>query len=149
MLPRALCGAALAMLAVGWSSVGMGQSRQIIGVWWTDKNEARVEIKACAPPQGGLCGTIIWLSQPNDERGRPLVDKENADPKLKRRPVLGLQLFAGWQETGAGRWKGAIYDPDSGKTYDVDVAFGNDKLAIKGCILLFCDSSTWTRYVGQ
>jgi uncharacterized protein (DUF2147 family) len=122
------------------------EPRRIHGVWWTDKNEARVEIKNCTPPQQGLSGTVIWLQEPNDAQGRAMVDKANLNPSLRSRPIIGLPLFQGWREDGSGRWKGSI--PDEGKTYDVDVVLSGDQLLLKGCVLLFCDTSHWTRERG-
>ena len=45
------------------------QNPGILGVWWTENNKGRVEIVDCAPPKQGVCGTIIWISQPNDSQG--------------------------------------------------------------------------------
>jgi uncharacterized protein (DUF2147 family) len=142
-------GFLVALATLCWNPPLSAQPHDIRGVWWTDKNEARIEIKNCTPPQQGLCGTIIWLQEPNDARGSPLVDKANPNPSLRSRSMIGLPLFQGWREDGPGRWKGAIYDPDDGKTYDISIASSGDRLMLKGCVLLFCDTSHWTRYRGR
>jgi len=42
-------------------------------------------------------------------------------------------------------WKGKIYDPTSGKTYDSKVSRNADgTLSVSGCYLIFCQSQTWT-----
>jgi uncharacterized protein (DUF2147 family) len=124
------------------------QTQNILGVWWTDKNKSRVEIVNCSPPKQGLCGTIIWLSQPNDAQGRPQTDKKNKNPNLRVRPIVGLGIFEGWRPAGRNAWKGEVYDPEEGETYNVDISLAGDKLTLKGCVLFVCDSETWRRYQG-
>jgi uncharacterized protein (DUF2147 family) len=151
-MAKARCGiSARALLLCGALSTlpAASQNPGILGVWWTDKNEARVEIAACPPPQQGLCGTIIWLSQPNDAQGRPRTDKSNAKAALRSRTLIGLRIFEGWRPAGPGKWKGAIYVPDEGTSYDVDISLVGDRLTIKGCVLFVCDSDTWNRYKGS
>jgi uncharacterized protein (DUF2147 family) len=121
----------------------------ILGVWWTDKNKGRVEIVKCAPPTQGVCGAIIWISEPNDEKGRPQTDKLNRDPRLKGRPIIGMPLFEGWREVGPNAWKGKVYDPEEGEIYDIDITLRGDHLTLKGCFLFICDSNTWVRYRDQ
>jgi uncharacterized protein (DUF2147 family) len=129
-------------------ATGHAQPQDILGVWWTENNKGRVEIAKCAPPKQGLCGTIVWIRQPNDAQGRPQTDKKNKDPRMRTRPIVGLVVFEGWHPAGANAWKGAVYDPEEGETYDVDILLAGDRLTLRGCILLFCDSETWTRYRG-
>ena len=31
----------------------------------------------CAAPKQGLCGTIVWISEPNDKQGKPQTDQGN------------------------------------------------------------------------
>ncbi|MBN1241189.1 MAG: DUF2147 domain-containing protein [Spirochaetales bacterium] len=45
-------------------------------------------------------------------------DEANADPALRSRPLLGIRLFEGLEDRGAGRYRGgSIYDPNSGREY--------------------------------
>ncbi|HSR79376.1 MAG TPA: DUF2147 domain-containing protein, partial [Hyphomicrobiaceae bacterium] len=121
----------------------------ILGLWTTDKGKGRVEIVKCAAPKQGVCGTIVWISEPNDKQGRPQTDKANENASLRNRPIIGLQIFQGWREAGPNKWKGAVYDPEDGRDYDVDISLAGDRLTLKGCIAFLCDSDTWTRYRGQ
>lgn len=131
--------------ALPWASA---QTPSILGIWWTDKHKGRVEIANCASPKQGLCGTIIWISDPNDAQGRPQTDKANENPSLRNRPIIGLPIFESWRPAGTTKWKGSVYDPEEGETYDVDISFAGDKLTLKGCVLFLCDANTWTRYRG-
>jgi uncharacterized protein (DUF2147 family) len=124
------------------------QDNGIHGVWWTDKNKGRVEIVNCAPPKQGVCGTIIWISEPKDKEGKPQTDQGNKNTSLRNRPIIGLPIFEQWREAGANKWKGSVYDPEDGQDYDVDITLAGDKLTLKGCIAFLCDSDTWNRYRG-
>jgi uncharacterized protein (DUF2147 family) len=140
--------AVVVLAALAWTAPGFAQNSGILGVWWTDKNNGRVEIKDCVSPKPGLCGTIIWISQLNDAQGRPRTDKANKNPTLRSRPILGLPIFEGWRANGTNRWKGKVYDPEEGEIYDVDISLVGDKLTLRGCVLFFCDAATWNRYRG-
>jgi uncharacterized protein (DUF2147 family) len=141
---------AAALLALLMSAGAVAaQDQGILGLWTTDKGKGRVEIVKCAPPKQGLCGTIVWISEPNDKQGKPQTDKGNKNASLRNRPIIGLPLLEGWREAGPNKWKGAVYDPEDGQDYDVDITLAGDKLTLKGCIAFLCDSDTWTRYRGQ
>jgi uncharacterized protein (DUF2147 family) len=139
--------AALAITPVLLAS-GKAEPQGILGIWWTEENKGRVEIAKCVPPRQGLCGTIVWISKPNDAQGRPQTDKKNADPRLRSRPIIGLAIFEGWRPAGNNAWRGEVYDPEEGETYDVDISLSGDRLTLKGCVLFLCDSEAWTRYRG-
>lgn len=142
--------AAVATLSAFLSiAAASAQGRGILGIWWTDKNKGRVEIVECTPPTPGVCGRIIWISEPNDEQGRPQTDKLNKDPRLKGRPIIGMPVFEGWREADPNSWTGQVYDPEEGEIYDIDIQLQGDQLTLKGCFLFICDSNTWVRYRGQ
>ena len=140
--------AAVALALCMWTGFAAAQTQGILGVWLTEKKDARVEIGNCAPPAQGLCGKIIWIIEPNDKEGRPQTDKANKNASLRSRPLMGLSLFEGWRETGPNKWKGSIYDAEDGQSYDIEITLNGDKLKLEGCIAFLCDSDTWTRYNG-
>ena len=129
----------------------------ILGVWATDPEggggQAHIEIYAV----GDLySGKIVWLEEPlytagdeDGEEGEPKVDKNNSDPALQSRPIMGLELMKGFKFDGKGTWKkGTIYDPDNGKTYKCKVRIGDDgKLNVRGYIgvSILGRTSLWTR----
>ena len=116
------------------------------GVWLTEAGDAKVQVAPCG---NALCGTIVWLKQPNDPAtGKPQVDDKNPDPAKARRPVLGLNLFVGMKPDGS-QWSGRIYNADDGKTYASTVSLqGGKALKIEGCLLMFCGSETWKKISG-
>src|SRR6476620_10043087 len=110
--------AAAALVLCLWTCAAAAQAQGVLGVWLTEKKNARVEIGSCTPPAQGLCGKIVWISEPNDKEGRPTTDKANQNASLRNRPLMGLQLFDRWKEAGANNCKFSIYDSEDVKTYD-------------------------------
>ena len=51
-----------------------------------------MEINACG---GALCGRVVSLRSPLDEGGCDLRDKNNPDPTLRNRPLIGLEILRG------------------------------------------------------
>jgi uncharacterized protein (DUF2147 family) len=113
------------------------------GQWFTEGGKSRVEVGDCGPQ---ICATIVWLKEPNDEKGKPLHDGYNKRAQLRSRPILGLPLFEGMRPNGKG-WIGKVYDPEEGDQYD-DVSVWQsapDTLSIKGCVLFICQTHAWQR----
>jgi uncharacterized protein (DUF2147 family) len=117
------------------------------GVWLVQDQTAKVRIGPCAGRADELCGDIVWLKAPKDEEGQLKRDDHNPDPKLKARPIMGLQLIRDFQPAGSGKWEGGkIYDPRSGKTYKSKMQLkGGGELEVDGCIAMFCQAQTWRR----
>ena len=116
-----------------------------IGTWLVQDRTAKVRIVACGE---AICGTVIWLSQPNDKvTGKPQLDKLNADPRMRSRPMLGVPVLIGLQRSGEdNRWFGRIYNPDDGNTYQGVIEFINARqLRVRACVAIYCQSETWTR----
>ena len=120
------------------------QSGEPVGVWLTEKGDARVRVTKCG---SGICGVIVGLKDPIDPAtGRPQVDDKNPNPALRSRPVIGISLFIGMRPSGPGRWSGQIYNADDGGTYVSHVSFaGGDALRVNGCVGVICGGETWTR----
>ena len=116
-----------------------------VGVWVTSDAEAHIKVNPCADQ---LCAQIVWLKNPIDSAtGKQPLDKNNPDVEKRKLPIMGLQLFQSMRPTAANIWKGKIYNPDDGKSYDATVTFEDLKLKVKGCGLggLICQTETWTR----
>jgi len=121
----------------------------ILGLWYTEEKDCKVEIFK-------YCGRIVWLKDPlypaDDDMGmagRPVVDRENPNPALRSRPVMGLQLMEGFAYMGENTWQnGTIYDPERGKTYKCKLILSApNRLDVRGFvgIPLFGRTSHWTR----
>lgn len=119
-------------------------SGEPLGVWLTEKRDARIKVTKCG---NGICGVIVWLKEPIDRAtGRPQVDDKNPKPALRTRPVIGISLFIGMRSSAPGKWSGQIYNADDGGTYVSHVTFaGGDALRVEGCVGIICGGETWTR----
>lgn len=122
----------------------LAEGNEPVGVWLTEKGDARVRISKCS---SGICGVIVWLKEPIDRAtGHPQVDDKNPNPALRTRPVIGISLFIGMRPSAPGKWSGQIYNADDGGTYVSHVTFtGGDALRVDGCVGVICGGETWTR----
>jgi uncharacterized protein (DUF2147 family) len=116
------------------------------GVWLTQGGNSRIRVADCG---GALCGTIIWLKEPNDpDTGKPKLDKHNSDASKRTRPLVGVQIVLGMKPAGADKWTGQVYNAEDGKTYSGNLTFsGGNSLQLQGCALggLVCKGQTWTK----
>ncbi len=113
------------------------------GRWATPGVAAIVELAPCNDTSG-LCGTIRWLWEATDEKGRPRLDTQNADATLRARPLVGLSILSGLAPAAGGSWAGRIYNPEDGQTYRATLRrVGNDTLMIEGCVLFICQKQVW------
>ena len=126
------------------ASPASAQSAEPIGVWLTEKGDARVKVSKCG---NGICGVIVWLKEPiNPATGQPQADDRNPNPALRTRPVVGISLFIDMRPTAPGKWSGQIYNADDGGTYVSHVSFaGGDGLQVEGCVGMLCGGETWSR----
>jgi uncharacterized protein (DUF2147 family) len=125
----------------------------VFGLWITPEKDCKIEIFKCGIK---YCGRIAWLKEPlypaDDEggmAGKPIVDRENPNPDLRSRLLMGLQLMEGFTYIGKNVWeKGTIYNPDNGKTYKCKMTLASpSRLEVRGYvgIPLLGATSIWTR----
>jgi len=125
----------------------------ITGLWEVEDGGGRIEIARCG---AGYCGAIAWLREPlypPDDKdgmgGRPLLDRENPQKELRRRPQLGLQIMAGYTFRGDNFWdNGTIYNTENGKTYRSSITLlSQNRLELRGFIgiPLLGGSTVWKR----
>jgi uncharacterized protein (DUF2147 family) len=116
------------------------------GTWLTEPGTSRVRIADCG---GALCGTIVWLKEPNDPATqKPRLDNSNADAAKRGRPLMGVAIVIGMKPSGAEKWSGQVYNAEDGKTYTGFITMqGASTLKLEGCALggLVCKAQTWTR----
>jgi uncharacterized protein (DUF2147 family) len=112
-----------------------------VGLWDSPTDHSRVRVAPCGPR---ICGFVVSSSHLT---ARPdLKDARNADATLRDRPIRDLKIMeVAIAEPGA--WKGWVYDPDSGHTYEVTVRLTpGDRLAVTGCLVApLCRTQAWTR----
>jgi uncharacterized protein (DUF2147 family) len=143
------CGLTLVVFVGGFAAPSHAANPAqsgVQGVWIDAKGEGAVEIGPCGEK---LCGRIVWVKDPNDKAGKPLVDLFNPEPSKKKRPICGLPIIGDLKRQPDGSWDaGWIYDPNEGKSYDLEVtAKGADHIQIKGYMGMkfLSETFTWTR----
>ena len=128
----------LTMLALATATAAQAAPAPITGRWLTLEGKA---IVAVAPCGAAVCGRIAKVLKPRP--GGPAVDANNPDPAQRNRPIEGLVILSGFTADG-DRWKGKIYDPESGRTYRSELKVEGGVLKVKGCWGPFCRSQDWT-----
>jgi uncharacterized protein (DUF2147 family) len=114
------------------------------GVWSMSNGKVTVKVDDCG---GNLCAEIVGLKEPISKiDGLPKVDRENPDPAKRKRPLIGLSILIGMKPAGENYWKGAIYNPDDGKTYSGTVRYDGQNMKVKGCVAgILCKTNTFVR----
>ena len=138
-------------LAVAAASLGLavaaGHARAADGAkgtWRLSNGKVTVRVLPCGD---GLCGRVVALRKPRDDKGRPRLDKENPNPALRSRPVIGLTILSNMRANGEGAWSGTIYNPDDGNTYSSSMhLLGPSTMKVNGCVAgVFCKSMKFIR----
>ena len=77
----------------------------------------------------------IYLMDEDPKRvGQLRLDDKNPDAVMKVRPLVGIEMFSDYRYRD-GQWRGYIYDPESGNTYESKMKVGKDgRLEIRGYI---------------
>lgn len=95
------------------------------GLWYNAEKTSKLQFYEVS---GKMYGKIVWLKEPN-ENGKPKVDANNPDSKLKASPLLGLVFMKNFKKQSATKWEdGTIYDPRNGKTYSCIITQANANL---------------------
>ncbi len=142
----------LTILGLLCSQMAMAQNTApatpLLGVWFTEGKEGAVEIYTCGSSE--LCGRFYWL-KPHDAVDAAF-DNKNPDPKLRHRPLCGLQFMGGFTPDEDGNFSnGWIYSPRHGAKFSASLHMGEqpDTLELHGYFLvpLLGESQQWTRAV--
>ncbi len=123
---------------------GAASANEARGMWLDQDGKAKIKVDICE--DGTLCARIVWLRQPNDERGRPLIDDNNGNARLRNRPIIGLPVAYNMRQTKPNRWVGRVYDPQrGGSTYTGYMTLLRDgRMKVTGCLAFLCESEYWS-----
>lgn len=139
MLPRILI-VMFTILVLGSMAVKATEADEILGVWYTDGQESKVEIYKCGDT---YCGKILWLEEPNYTEDDPMagkakIDRNNPEESKREQPIVGLQIMQGFTfNSEDSEWvNGEIYDPEKGKTYScyMELKDNGKKLKVRGFV---------------
>ena len=130
---------AVALLAVSLLSIPAAAAQSIDGTWVDSGGYTEITIRSCG---NARCGSITKILK--NKPGEPDHDIHNDNPALRDRPILGIQILSGLRRDG-DEWKGKVYNPEDGNTYDVYVKpASGGRLSVKGCVAFFCRTRIWT-----
>ena len=93
-------------------------------------------------------GKIVWLQNPNDEKGNPKKDVKNPDKALRDRPLIGLVNITGLKYEGEGKYTGGkAYRPAEGDEAKFKVKVNSDgSITVTGTIAaIFSKTETWKK----
>src|ERR1700728_4639070 len=69
---------------------------------WLAQDGAKVRVASCGK---ALCGKIAVAKSPTDPAtGQPWTDKDNPNPQLRDRPLVGVEVFIAMMPDGPGKW---------------------------------------------
>ncbi len=144
---KIISASAAAALWLGLT-IGPASAADPKGLWLTADGDAKIRIVTCG---AALCGTIVWLKEPNDPAtGQRLADRRNPDKAKRKRPLVGiailLNMAPNMAPNGPEQWAGPIYNSDDGSTYQGKITLlGPAALRVEGCLLAFCGGENWSR----
>lgn len=111
----------------------------LAGTWRNASDSVRIRMAPCRGH--GLCGTVTSASA-----------KARADAKAgSGRPLIGTQLFSGFEQEEDGLWYGEVYVPDLDRSFSGSIEQrGADTLVGTGCLFagFGCKTQVWTRVAG-
>lgn len=128
--------------------ISLAQAFDPRGVWFTEGQQAKIELFNCRSDAKKLCGKIVGLREPNDpQTGKPKIDQHD----YKGQPLIGLENVRDMEKVeGEDKWEnGTIYDPKTGKTYEGNITMSeNNILHLRGFVMgisLLGRTQDWTR----
>ena len=119
----------------------------MVGTWQTEDGRAKIRMDKCDEGSSDMCGYVVWMSEPLNDKGQPRTDIKNPDPAKRGRPSLGMELMTNLKAEDPTHYAGEIYNADDGKKYNVTLGIEKpSELNVRGCLLHFlCGSQTWAR----
>ncbi len=128
----------------------------ICGTWETSHDADGWSLIEIVKTDNTYEGHITWINNEvydddDDMAGQPVVDRENPDPDLRDRSLIGVRLMHSFVYDKNNRWKdGRIYDPNNGKDYRCKLTLQDiNTLDVRGYVKLgfikLGSTTTWTR----
>jgi uncharacterized protein (DUF2147 family) len=113
------------VIALGLSA-GAARAQEADGVWMREDGASKVQFSPCGQ---ALCGTIVWLKNPNSKAH------------------VGQKVFFDMARADQNSWTGQAFNPEDGRTYSGKMVVNGKKLRTSGCVFggLICKSMTWAR----
>jgi uncharacterized protein (DUF2147 family) len=134
------------MLIVSSSFAQNANGDKVIGVWLSEKKDARIEI---FKTDDKYFGKLIWGKEIYDTDGKTLLkDTKNPDAKLRTRTRLNIVLIYDLKYNDEAYIDGHLYDARSGRPYSLKMKLKDDNnLEMRGYygVSLFGQTMEWAR----
>ena len=116
----------------------------IVGTYLKADGKSKIEFYKSG---SAYSGKIVWLKEPNDEKGNPKKDVKNSDKSLRERPLMGLVNITGLKYDGEGKYiDGKAYRPVEGDEVKFKVAVKEDgDIAATGSKYGFSKTEVWKK----
>jgi len=122
-----------------------GQSADaIVGTYLKADGKSKIEFFKTGDTYSGK---IVWLKEPNDEKGNPKKDVKNPDKSLREKPLLGLVNITGLKYEGDGKYgDGKAYRPVEGDEVKFKIKVNGDgTITATGSKYGFSKTETWKK----
>ncbi|WP_316765490.1 DUF2147 domain-containing protein [Pedobacter frigiditerrae] len=124
--------AVLFLLFASTLSVFAQKKDDILGKWLNSSGEGQIEIFKKGEK---YFGKLIWIKDPNDEKGKPKLDVKNPNANLRTKPILGLEIVKDFVFEDEKWTDGKVYDPKTGKSYSGNMSLENpNQLNMRGYV---------------
>jgi uncharacterized protein (DUF2147 family) len=139
------------LLCAAGSTAASTPGDRILGVYKAIGEETKALSKVEFYKKGDCYeAKIVWLENPADAQGNPLCDILNPDPELRKVRADNIILVRGVKYDPRDKtWSGgSIYNPVTGKTYDVTITFDTSRrLKVRGYLgsTMFGKSFFWDK----
>lgn len=120
----------------------------IIGNYLSTKDGVKSKIKITKEANGTYKAQVYWVERALDAKGNKRKDVKNPNKSLRNVDIDKVVLIKGLKYDAKDKEWGdtKIYDPTSGKIYDVDIEFKDDKtLKVYGNIFGIGKTVIWQR----
>ena len=120
----------------------------IIGEYLSLKDGSKSKVRISKEKDGTYTAQVFWVEKALDKNGNKRKDTKNPNKNLRNVDIDKVVLIKGLKYDAKDKEWGEtkIYDPTSGKIYDVDIEFKADKtLKVYGNIFGIGKTVIWTR----
>lgn len=134
----------LTLLFAGISIYSQSEVDRITGIWVNHLGNAEVKI---FKRDGKFFGKIVWIKIPSDKDINIAKDKNNPDPSLRIRNILGLEIITDLVYENGVWIDGKLYSPEKGQTVDckLEISDDNQTLFVEASKGFFSKSLKWKR----
>lgn len=127
----------------------LNEGDKILGTWEILDGETRFEVTRDI--NNLYQGKVTWLKEPLNEDGKPKLDTENSDKKLRKRQLLGINFLSDFKYMGDNRWeKGLLYGFKRGKSLEPKLSLtDNNTMKVEAEIFFFTKTFEWKRVITE